>query len=247
MQRREFLGVLSGAAAAWPLSVRAQQPVTPMVGFLSGRSPDDSTQVLAAFRRGLAENGYIEGRNVTVEYRWALGQYGRLPALAAELVRRPVAVLVATGGEAAPLAAKTETTGIPIVASFGSDPVEGGFVASLNRPGGNVTGISPLHPLLEPKRLGVLRELMPQATTIGVLLNPNHPPAAGQLRDLQEAARALGLQLHVLRAVTEREIDTAFEYIGRWLSQRKAQGAMEHDSHDLRRTAAFEACRYDLD
>ncbi len=150
---------------------------------------------------------------MTVEYRWALGQYGRLPALAAELVRRPVAVLVATGGEAAPLAAKSETAGIPIVASFGSDPVESGFVANLNRPGGNVTGISPLHPLLEPKRLGVLRELMPQATTIGVLLNPNHPPAAGQLRDLQEAARALGLQLHVLRAITDREIDTAFESI----------------------------------
>ena len=179
MRRREFLGMLGGAAAAWPLpGARAA------TGDASGRnllvtSLSDSTQGwLTAFRRGLTENGYTEGRNVTVEYRWALGQYGRLPALAAELVRRPVAVLVATGGEAAPLAAKTETTGIPIVASFGSDPVEGGFVASLNRPGGNVTGDKSLAPASwSPSGLACCVSSCREATTVGcATLNPNHPP-----------------------------------------------------------------------
>jgi ABC-type uncharacterized transport system substrate-binding protein len=211
--RRQFISLLGGAATTWPLTAGAQQPAMPVIGFLSGGAPDRSAHVVAAFHRGLAENGYAENRNVTLEYRWAIGQYDRLPALATELVQRPVAVLVATGGEAAPRAAIAATTTIPIVASFGSDPVESGLVTSLNRPGGNVTGISPLHPLLEPKRLGVLHELMPKAATIGVLLNPNHPPAASQLRDLQNAARTLGLQLHVLHAATDREIDTAFETV----------------------------------
>ena len=213
MQRREFITLLGGAAATWPLAARAQQPAMPVIGFLSTRSPDESAHLLAAFRRGLAENGFVEGQNVTVEYRWALGEYDRLPALAAELVRRPVAVLVAVGGEPSALAAKAATATIPIVAIFTADPVERGLVASLNRPGGNVTGVSVLNATLEAKRLGLLHDLVPQATTLGVLLNPTFPAAASQLRDMQEAARAIGLQLHVLRASTDREIDAAFESV----------------------------------
>jgi putative ABC transport system substrate-binding protein len=152
-------------------------------------------------------------QSATVEYRWALGQYDRLPALAAELARRPVTVLVSTGAEPSALAAKAATVTIPIVSTFTTDPVEGGLVASLNQPGGNVTGINVLSSTIEPKRLGLLRDLVPRAATVGVLLNPNFPPAASQLRDAQEAARTIGLQLHVLRASTDREIDTAFESI----------------------------------
>ena len=217
MRRREFLTLIGGAAAApsvsWPLAVRAQQPAMPVIGYLSTRSPDESAHLLAAFRRGLAENGIVDGQNVTIEYRCALGEYDRLPALAAELTRRPVNVLVSTGGDPSALAAKAATATIPIVAIFATDPVESGLVASLNRPGGNATGISVLSPALEPKRLGLLRELVPQAVAIGVLLNPNYPPAAGQLRDVEEAARTIGLQIHVLRASTDREIDTAFEAV----------------------------------
>jgi putative ABC transport system substrate-binding protein len=168
--------------------------------------------MVAAFRRGLAESGYAEGKNVKVEYHWALGQYDRLPAQAAELARRRVAVLVATGGDPAPLAAKTATATIPVVGTFSSDPVERGLVGSLNRPGGNVTGVSTLTSTLEPKRLALMRELAPQTYIFGVLLNPNNPPAAIQLRDLEEAARALVLQLHVSRASTDREIDAVFEF-----------------------------------
>jgi putative ABC transport system substrate-binding protein len=213
MKRREFIALLGGAAATWPLATRAQQPAIPVIGFLSARSPDESSHLVAAFGRGLAENGYVEGKNVAIEYRWALAQYDRLPALAAELARRPVAVLVSVGGEPAALAAQAATATIPIVSLFTVDPVERGLVASLNRPGGNVTGISVLGAALEAKRLGLLHDLVPQAATIGVLLNPNFPPAASQLRDMQEAARAIGLQLHVLRAGTDREIDTAFESV----------------------------------
>jgi putative tryptophan/tyrosine transport system substrate-binding protein len=169
--------------------------------------------MVAAFRRGLAENGTIEGQSVTVEYRWALGQNDRLPALAADLARRPVAVLVSVGAEPSALAAKAATATIPIVSVFAADPVASGLVASLNRPGGNVTGISNLNATLEAKRLGLLHELVPQAATIGILLNPNFPSAASQLRDIQEAARTIGLQFHVLRASTDREIDTAFESV----------------------------------
>jgi putative tryptophan/tyrosine transport system substrate-binding protein len=212
MRRREFLGVLGGAAAAWPSGARAQRPPRPVVGFLSTASPDESAHLVAAFRGGLAESGYAEGKNVTVEYQWALGQYDRLPALAAELARRQVAVLVATGGDPAPLAAKTVTSTIPVVGTFSSDPVERGLVGSLNRPGGNVTGVSTLASTLEPKRLTLVRELAPQTYIFGVLLNPNNPPAAIQLRDLEETARALVLQLHVTRASTDREIDAAFEF-----------------------------------
>jgi putative ABC transport system substrate-binding protein len=187
----------------------------PVIGFLSTRSPDESAHVLAAFRQGLAESGYAEGRNVTVEYRWAQGRYDRLPGLAAELAGRPVAVLAATGGEAAALAAKDATATIPVVATFSTDPVELGTVASLGRPGGNVTGFSNLSSMLEPKRFGLLHEVVPQAATFGVLLNPNWPTAARQLRDTEEAARAVGVGTHVLRVSTDREIDVAFESVVR--------------------------------
>ena len=213
MKRREFITLLGGVAAVWPLCARAQQPAMPVIGFLSARSPDESVRSVAAFRRGLAENGFVEGRSVMIEYRWAHGRYDRLPALAAELVRRPVAVLVTTGAEPSALAAKAATATIPIVSTFGGDPVKRGLVTSLSRPGGNVTGIAILTTTLEAKRLGLLRELMPRATTIGVLLNPTFPPAADQLKDLQEAARAIGLELHLLRASSDHEIDTVFENV----------------------------------
>jgi putative ABC transport system substrate-binding protein len=214
MRRRDFMRLLGAGAAAWPLAARAQQPAVPVIGWLSARSPADTVPLVAAFHRGLGEHGFVEGRNVTVEYRWALGQYDRLPALAAELVRRPVAVLASTGGEPAALAAKAATSTIPIVFAIGGDPVKAGLAASYNRPGGNATGISLLTNLLEPKRLGLLRELVPSATTIGVLLNPSFPPSEGQLADVQAAARAASLQIHVLRANTDGEIDAAFETVG---------------------------------
>jgi putative tryptophan/tyrosine transport system substrate-binding protein len=213
MRRREFISLLGGVTATWPLAARAQQPAMPVVGYLSTRSPDESAHMVAAFRRGLAENGYVEDQNVMIEYRWALGQYDRLLAMAVELARRPVAVLAATGGQPAALAAKAATASIPIVATFSDDPVASGLVASLNRPGGNVTGISNLATTLEPKRLGLLRDLVPQAATFGVLLNPTFPAAASQLGDMQEAARTLGLQIHVLRASIDREIETAFDTV----------------------------------
>jgi ABC-type uncharacterized transport system substrate-binding protein len=212
MRRRNFITLL-GSAAVWPLAARAQQPEVPVVGWLNARSPDDAAHLVAAFRRGLGEAGFIEGQNVMIEYRWALGQYDRLPAMAAELVRRPVTVLASAGGEPAALAAKAATSTIPIVFVIGGDPVKLGLAASLNRPGGNSTGISVLTNTLEPKRLELLRELVPRAETIGVLLNPNFPTFESQLRDLQEAARAINLQIHVLRASTDREIDAAFETV----------------------------------
>jgi putative ABC transport system substrate-binding protein len=181
----------------------------PVIGFLGVRSPDD-TVTLAAFRRGLNEGGFVEGQNVMVEYRWAIGQYDRLPAQAAELVQKPVSVLVSAGGEPAALAAKAATSTIPIVFTIGDDPVKLGLVASYNRPGGNLTGINIFTTTLEAKRLGLLHELVPQAATIGVLLNANFPAAERQLRDVQEAARAIGLQIHALRANIDREIEVAF-------------------------------------
>ena len=212
MQRREFITLLGGVAA-WPFAARAQQPAMPVIGYLSTRAPDESAHLLAAFRRGLAENGFVEGQNVRVEYRWALGEYDRLPAQAAELVHRPVAVLAATGGEPAALAAMAATATIPVVATFAADPVKQGLIGSLSRPGKNVTGISNLATTLEAKRLGLLHELVPQAAKIGVLLNPALSTAANQLNDLQEAARTIGLQLHILRASTDGEIDAAFESV----------------------------------
>jgi putative ABC transport system substrate-binding protein len=183
-----------------------------VVGYLSARSPEDTSHLVAAFRRGLLENGYVEGQTVAIEYRWALGQVDRLPALAADLVGRPVTILVATGGESAALAAKAATSTMPIVLSMG-DPVKVGLAESYNRPGGNATGINLLTQTLEPKRLGLLHELVPQAATIGFLLDPNFPSAEDQAKDMQEAGRAVGLQIHVLRANTDREIEAAFETI----------------------------------
>jgi putative tryptophan/tyrosine transport system substrate-binding protein len=212
IRRREFITLLGGAAA-WPLAARAQQPTMPVIGYLSARSPDDTAHLVAAFHRGLGEGGFIEGQNVTIEYRWALGQYDRLPALAVELVRRPVAILATTGGEPAALAAKAATSTIPIVFLIGGDPLKLGLAASYNRPGGNATGMNILTATLEPKRLGLLREFVPQAATIGVLLNPKFQPAESQLRDLQDAAGAIGLKIHVLNAGTDRELDAVFETI----------------------------------
>jgi putative ABC transport system substrate-binding protein len=212
MKRREFITLLGGATAAWPLAARAQQPAMPVVGFLHFRSPDDFANLLAAFRRGLAENGYVEGQTVTIDYRWAEGQYDRLGAMAAELARQPVAVLVA-GAEPAVLAAKAATSTVPIVFSIGSDPVELGLVASYNRPGGNATGINMLTTTLEAKRLGLLHQLVPQATTLGVLLHSDYPTAERQLSDVQTAVRAANLQIHVLRVSNDHEIDAAFETI----------------------------------
>jgi putative tryptophan/tyrosine transport system substrate-binding protein len=213
MKRRDFITLLGGAAAAWPLAVRAQQAAMPVIGFLSTRTPNESAHLVAAFRRGLAENGYLEGQNVALEYRWALGQYDRLPALATELVRRPVAVVASVGGDPAAQAAKAATATIPIVFEVGTDPIKLGLVTSYNRPGGNATGINMLTSALEAKRLGLLRELVPQAAALGVLLNPNWPAAASQLSDVEEAARAIGVQTHVLRASTDGEIDKAFASI----------------------------------
>jgi len=207
MKRREFI-TLIGGAAAWPLAARAQQPAMPVVGFLNGASPDGYAPMLAGFRQGLKETGYVEGRNVAIEYRWLEGQYDRAPSMAAELVRRQVAVIVAnTPGN---LAAKAATTTIPIVFSTGGDPVQMGLVASLSRPGGNVTGVTQMNQGVAPKRLELAHELVPTATTMALLVNRTSPNTEPQVRDLQAAARTLGLQLHVLHAATDGDFDTVF-------------------------------------
>jgi putative ABC transport system substrate-binding protein len=210
MQRREFITLIGGAAVAWPLVARAQQPAMPLVGFMSARSPGDSAHLVAAFRRGMGEGGFVEGQNLAVEYRWANGEYDRLPALAADLVNRRVAVLVAIGGDVSALAAKRATSTIPIVFGSGSDPVAIGMVASINRPGGNVTGVNVLTNQMEPKRLGLLHELVPGVPLIGVLMNQNFPPAARQLLDLEEASRTIGQRLFVAKASNDTELDAAF-------------------------------------
>jgi putative ABC transport system substrate-binding protein len=209
MKRRDFVAAL-GAVAAGTFAARAQ-PTPPVIGFLSARSPVESAGLVAAFRRGLAENGTIEGLNVAIDYRWALGAYDRLPAMALELVHRPVAVFVTVGGEVAVRAAIAATRNIPIVGIFADDPVASGLVASLNRPGGNTTGVFNFNPTLEAKRLGLLHELVPQAATIGVLVNPNYPPAASQLKGVEEAARTIGLGTLAMRAGNDGEIEAAFE------------------------------------
>jgi putative ABC transport system substrate-binding protein len=212
--RRRFIFRLGGAAAApsllWPFAARAQQPAMPVIGFLSGQAAADYGHLVAAFHRGLNENGYLEGQNVAIEFRWAEGRVDRLPALAEDLVRRQVTVIAATGGDASARAAKQATSAIPIVFTIGGDPVELGLVASLNRPGGNVTGITQFTAPLETKRLDLLHELIPGATTIGLLVNPNNPNSEGQLRDVPEAARVRGLQLHILRATAETGFEPAF-------------------------------------
>jgi ABC-type uncharacterized transport system substrate-binding protein len=208
MRRREFITLLGGAAA-WPLAARAQQPAMPVIGFLSGRSPGEAALAVEAFRQGLGEIGYIEGRNVSIEYRWAEGRYDQLPALATELVGRQVAVIAATGGEASGLAAKSATATIPIVFTMGGDPVELGLVLGLNNPGGNVTGVTFIVGDIATKRLGLLRQLVPNATTITTLVNPNYPATSAEVRDVQAGARSLGLQIDVLNASTSREIDAS--------------------------------------
>ena len=214
MRRREFLGVLGGAAATWPLAARAQQPAIPIVGFIVAGSREPLRQQLAAFEEGLKASGYIGGQNVALEYRFAEGQFERFPVLASELVRRPVNVLV-TSSNAGALAAKRSTATIPIVFSVGDDPISTGIVTSLNRPSGNMTGVYQFTTGLEAKRLGLLHEMVPKARTIAVLIHSNFAAAESQLRDLQEAAPHLGVQLLVVRVNSESEFDAAFTTIVR--------------------------------
>jgi putative ABC transport system substrate-binding protein len=211
MKRRDLIIALGGALA-WPLAARAQQKAMPVVGFLStgNASPGPVAPLVAAFRQGLSETGYVEGQNVAIEYRWAEGHYDRLPALAADLVGRNVDVIVTTGGTPAALAAKNATSTIPIVFRVGIDPVADGLVASLGRPGGNLTGVSMLIDELTPKRLELLSELVPQAKVIALLVNPNNGVAERVMRDVQEAAGVKRVQLPILKAGTESEIDAAF-------------------------------------
>ena len=210
MRRREFMSLLGGVAAAWPLMARAQQTM-PVIGFLGISSPDLYAAPLRSFRQGLSETGYVEGRNVAIEFRWADGQNDRLPGLAADLVRRRVNVIVAPGSTPAALAAKTATAAIPIVFQVGIDPVAAGLVTSLARPGGNVTGITNINTELVSKRLELLRELVPKATTIALLVNPTSPEIAGSVsKELQSTAQTLGLQLHVLQASSDGDFDAVF-------------------------------------
>jgi putative ABC transport system substrate-binding protein len=208
MRRRELITLLGGAAA-WPVVARAQKPAMPVIGFLDSGSFGDSAHLLAAFRQGLGETGFAEGQNVAIEFRSAEGQYDRLPTLAADLVRRQVTVIVAGGGPSAP-AARDATATIPIVIYTAVDPVEAGLVASLSRPGGNLTGVSILNMELGPKRLELLHELVPKATVIAALVNPTNSNAETLSRDLKAAARILGLELHVLHASSERDFDLVF-------------------------------------
>jgi ABC-type uncharacterized transport system substrate-binding protein len=209
VNRREFITLLGGATASWPLAARAQQPTMPMIGFLSGVSPGPFAQRLAAFRQGLSESGTTEGRDAAIEYRWAEGQYGRLPALATELVGRRIAVIVAYTNQAA-LAAKAATTTIPIVFLIGADPIKLGLVASLARPGENITGVSWFGADLVPKQLSLLHELVPNAAVIALLVDLNVLNAASYVSEVQAAARTLRLQLVVLNARTPGDIDVAF-------------------------------------
>jgi putative ABC transport system substrate-binding protein len=215
MKRREFIGLLAGTAAAWPLAARAQQPATPVVGFLSSRSPDTDAELLTAFRQGLNESGFVDGRNVAIEYGWAHGRYDRLPTLAAELVKKPVAVLVSTGGSVSALVAKAATKTIPIVFTTGDDPVKIGLVDSLNRPGGNVTGITTSFIEGAPKRVGLLHELIPNASAIALLVNPNNPTTDTEISGVQAAARVIGQHVEVLNAATDRDLDTIFASLDR--------------------------------
>lgn len=220
MQRREFIALLGGAALAcnfaWPIAARAQQPATPVVGFLNSQSADRLPAAWpAAFVQGLNEEGYIAGQNVAIEYRWAAGQYEQLPALAADLVRRQVKVLAATGGDVVTLAAKSATTTIPIVFSSGYDPVKLGLVASLARPGGNLTGVSVIAGALGAKRLGLLREALPKAALIAVMVQPDNPNVARDVEDVTKAASDISARVQVLPVRSEAEVDAAFAGIVR--------------------------------
>src|SRR5262249_26794783 len=210
MRRRDFIKVIAGSAAAWPLAARSQQWQMPVVGFLGTTTANDFTDRVAAFREGLKEAGYVEGQNVVIEYRWPEGNYDRLATLAADLVRRKVAVIAAVGGEPSALAAKAATATIPIVFSIGGDPVRLGLVANLNRPGGNITGVNFLQSELGAKRLGLLHELLPKASAIGMLVNPTFADAETYVRDAKEAALPLGLEIHAVKASTVDDFDPAF-------------------------------------
>jgi putative ABC transport system substrate-binding protein len=212
MRRRELIVDVGVAAILWPCTVRAQQKALPVIGFLSARSPEDSSAQVAAFRQGLAELGYVEGENLAIEYRWARGDYERLPALAADLVGKPVRVLATLGGEPSALAAKAATSTIPIVFSMG-DPVRAGLVESYARPRGNITGIDIVSTELEAKRIGLLHDLVPEATTVGYLVNRDYTWAKEQQRDVEEAAHALKLQVLILGANSDGEIEKAFETV----------------------------------
>jgi putative ABC transport system substrate-binding protein len=215
MKRREFITLLGGATATWPLAARAQQPAMPVIGFLSSRSPAESASDVAGFRQGLAQTGYVENQNLAIEYRWAENRYERLPALAADLVGRQVAVIAALGGPATALAVKAATKTVPFVFITGVDPVKLGLVASFARPGGNATGLNIFITAIEAKRLGLLRELVPTAARIAVIVNPNSPEVDSQLNDVQTGADAVGWELQILRVGSEAEFDSAFATLAR--------------------------------
>jgi len=240
MRRREFITLVGGAAAAWPLAARAQQPAMPVIGFVSGRSNESSVRFGGEFRKALNETGYVEGQNVMVEYHWLDGQYDLLPSLMADLVRRHVAVIVTPGFGTGALLAKAATTTIPIVFGVAEDPVKLGLVASLARPGGNATGINLLSAEVATKRLGFLHDLVPKAVRVAVLVNPGSSSTAeSTLRDIPEAARALGLQIQVLRAGTSREIEAAFATLARdrpMLSSSRLMGSSPVGASNLRRS-----------
>jgi putative ABC transport system substrate-binding protein len=210
MRRREVIAILGGAAVGWPLAARAQQKAMPVIGFLNFGSPGQNAASVAAFRQGLSENGYVEGQNVAIEYRWAEGNYERLPALAADLVAHKVDVIATGGGGTGALAVKNATSTIPIVFLYGGDPVTLGLVASLARPGGNLTGVSIMVGELNPKRFELLSEIVPRAGVLALLANPSNPNAERVMQEMQEAARAKGMQLPILKAGSEGEIDAAF-------------------------------------
>jgi ABC-type uncharacterized transport system substrate-binding protein len=216
VRRREFITLFGGAAAAWPIAARAQQPAMPVIGFISSRERSGSTGFVAALQRGLNEAGFVEARNVVIEYRWGEGDYNRLPAMAADLVRRQVNVVVSAGGDPAAQVTKAATQTIPIVFVSGRDPIEAGLVTRLNRPEANITGVHAFLDDLGAKRLGLVHDLLPKAQLIAVLINPNSTVADSVLRDIQDTARSLGLQVGVMRASTEVEIDSAFATLVRY-------------------------------
>jgi len=210
LRRRDFITLLGGAAAAWPVATRAQQTTMPVIGFMSGRSLADAGYLAEAFRQGLRDTGYVEGESIGIEYRWANGDYDRLPGFASDLLQRNVLVLVAVGGDSSPRAAKQATSTVPIVFGMGGDPIQAGLVASFNRPGGNATGYTLLTNEMEPKRIGLLHELVPGASLLGALINPSFPPAARQLEDIENAIRSIKQNLFVARAVNDQDLETAF-------------------------------------
>jgi putative tryptophan/tyrosine transport system substrate-binding protein len=215
MRRREFITLLGGVASSWPLAARAQQAAMPLIGFLNGQSPDVFAPYAEGFRNGLKDAGFVAGQNVEIEYRWARGRYETLPALASELVARQPAVLVATGGDPVVVAAKAATAIIPIAFLVGGNPIQSGFAASFNRPGGTLTGVTMLTTTLDEKRLGLLREVVPQSTNIALLSNPNFPGAEGRGLRAMDAAHALGATVVILTATTEAELDSVVSGIDR--------------------------------